>query len=764
MSSLFKTVLQMSITASYVIAVVIVLRILMRRSPKKYSYYLWSVVFFRLCCPFSFSSVLSIFNFSAKRGDNVIIDLSGVPVSQSAVTGGASAPLDIGAPIITGTVIETAEETLLNPEVTIPVQTVLQQPVMTPIAEETGKIDLLAIAGIIWIIGIIVLITYALISSVRLRKSVELSAPLYNNIRQADIQSPFLLGLFNPTIYVPFNVDWSVLSMTIAHERYHQIRKDHWVRALSYCLLCVHWMNPLCWLAYNLMVKDMEMSCDEHVLAGGKDLRAAYSNALLSLSTKKMRYIVAPVTFGGVNVKDRIVNAMHFKRSGRITSLIAALICVLTLVSCAFNGKIPEALDPDTPSQEDSADDTFGLIRRIGIGEDLSFVSSTSCMTSHGLYEIRSWSEGYSNILYTDYDTRKTVFLCNIPGCSHNTPDCTSYIDGVGYYMFTDYSAKHLYLMFTGRDATVESEAIPASLTEMNMDGSERRTVCILPAGEEFLGDLVYVAGDDYVYLLEAHYKIEKEKVQVGDNEIEIEHRTEMKIYLVRVWFKDGKRETIRELKNNNSVYETLSGTIDDRYLVIKRVDYQSDGSTFTEEVLDQNGETIDTDGPYRVGNDCYYIGGNCISITRDGDTAAVSVEKIGSVETNTINGIPYPSNAGPAMIIGGYKEQYYMNYVWTEGNSDHERSLILDFKDGTWREFTMRMSSNSHYDVLPVAESGDDYLVVIDRRDTSITLIGTDGVARSNSFPGRNTYALISKDDYWNSVPNYRIIEDKLG
>ena len=780
MSYLFKTVLQMSITASYVIAVVIVLRMLMRRYPKKYSYYLWSAVFFRLCCPFSFSSVLSIFNFSARKGDNVIIDLSGVPVTQSRVAEGA-APLDIGAPIVSEAVqeavTETVQEAFFNPEVIAPAQNTTQQTVLTPIVEEAGKIDIFQILSIIWVIGVAVLAVYALISYIRVRKSVELAVPLYFNVMQADIQSPFLLGLINPVIYVPFNVDWSVLSMSIAHERYHQYRKDHWIRVLSYCLLCLHWMNPLCWLAYNLMVKDMEMSCDEHVLSGDKDIRAAYSTALLSLSTKRMSHIIAPVTFGGADVKERVRNIMHFKRRGKLTSVIAALLCVLTLVSCAFNGKVPEVLNPDTSSGDISGDvagdQDFGPIKRIGLDKSFYCLPSN---TSNGLYQISTWNnQEYRNIIYTDYATQQTVFLCNIPGCAHNSPNCTSYISAdQGGDLFTNYSEDHLYLINYGREADDRSEGVPASIIEMNMDGSDRRTICVLPAGEEFGSSQIFIAGDEYMYIEVLHFHKEKVKVQVGTNEIETERRVGQ-YFIERLWFKDGRRETVRELRNDDGGYETLIGTVDDKYLVINRYEPQESGSMITKEIIDQNGKTVSMEEPYSSEEYDYHDDHFRIKIEREGDSAAATVWIVDSGEKKTVFDIPYPENASRPYLVGGYNNKFFLSYNWVDNieetnngkyfGHDQSRALVLDFSDGTWKDFTLYTKSNESEEVFPVAEAGNDYLVRLDRSDSSvIDLVDSEGVPHSYQYYGRITFALMSKDDYWNSVPNYRIIEDKLG
>ena len=464
MSSIFKTVLQMSITASYVIAVVIALRFLMRKFPKKYSYYLWSVVLFRLCCPFSFGSVLSIFNFSAKRGNDVIIDLSGVPVSQS-LEEGVSGSIDLGSPLIT----EAVKESLTFHDTVQPIGTLPIESAQTPVIEQAKALSIVEVLSMIWVAGIVILIVYALLSYIRIRKELRFSVPLYDNVRQADIRSPFLFGLVKPRIYVPFDIDESALEMSLAHERYHLKRKDHWVRVLTYCLLCIHWINPLCWIAYYLMTKDMEMSCDEHVLSGVKDIRATYSDALLSLAMERGNRITAPITFGGVNVKERIKNAMRFKRTGKITSLFAALLCVLTLASCAFNGKIPSALDPTGSSGNISVTNPINYssdMKRMTEG-----LAPQRVTTKDGIYyltprEIREGDDlkldGY-NLIFVDYKTNRKSYLCKDPDCEHNNETCNAYVKEE-YLLLTDAYKNCLYLL----------DPESGDLWKIGLDGKEK--------------------------------------------------------------------------------------------------------------------------------------------------------------------------------------------------------------------------------------------------------------------------------------------------
>ena len=354
MASVFRVILRMSITASYVIAVVIILRMLMKSFSKKYSYCLWSAVLFRLCCPFSFSSVLSLFNFSLKKGKNVIIDLSAVPVSPNFDAGSIAGPVELGAPDVTRTVRETFSMPFAGPA--------SQAPQALDHASDALKPDIMSVLAVVWAAGIAAAAVYALIRYLRLKKELRFSVSLRDNIRQADIRSPFIVGLFRPVIYVPFCGNEAALKVSIEHEKYHIQRKDHWVRALSFCLLCIHWFNPLCWIAYHLMICDMEMSCDEHVISGRADTKDAYVDALLSFATGKKSLVSGRLYFGGSKLKERIKNVMRLKHSGRVASVIAVLICVLTLAACSFNGiaaaaEGTEASIPDLPMIPVHSDD-----------------------------------------------------------------------------------------------------------------------------------------------------------------------------------------------------------------------------------------------------------------------------------------------------------------------------------------------------------------------------------------------------------------------
>ena len=767
MTSLFRLMLKMSITASYVIVFVLMLRLLLRRFPRKYSYYLWSAVLFRLCCPFSFSSVLSIFNISAKRGENVIIDLSGVPVSPSAATEGTIGSIDLGSPFIT----EVVKETFIAPEQSIMVNPAAPQPaapVITPVVESATHTDFLTILTTIWLLGTVIMAGYALVSYIRVKKEVALAEPIDDIVAMADIRSPFLLGLVNPTIYFPFDIEESVFKMSLAHERYHLQRKDNWIRVLSYCMLCIYWMNPLCWLAFFLMIRDMEMSCDEYVLSQGEDIRALYSDALISLSTKKAGQIITTITFGSNDVKKRVLNIMHYKTASKLISLVGKLLCVIALIFCISNGNVNAALG----SAEYSHEDVIGSVAET-IEEDLEFdpirvigkpiggIIGSPAKTMHGYYEINRWNNTeFGNIIYTDYASQETRFLCNEPGCFHNTPNCTSYIPyPSGTQLFTDYAENHLYLMYKGTEGDEEVAATPGVIIEMNMDGTEKRTVCELPPGEHFDTNNIVISGNNYMYALIKHTGMTKKAFWDYDTGTEVVKEVLGEVTdIERIWFKDGKREKIKQLINNGEVFESLLGTDSDKYITVQCLGYSHGDNNYIE-IIDQNGEIVGT--RERIQDGYVDLGSLYIKIEVEGGIATVAA-LTDSGGKRTITGIPYTST-NPAWVFSCSEDRVYMQYIWIENGIDQERAFILDFADCTWKEFTLRRRSNNHYFITPLAETNEDYLVLINRFDTVIVLKDANGEPRTYDYYGCDTYALMTKEDFWNSISNYRTIEEKF-
>lgn len=313
----FDILLNMSITGSVVILVVILMRFLLARAPKKYSYILWSIVGFRLICPFSFKSIISIFNFNPIQNPSDVVTNSGrmnyldAPVylntSSSGVStiGGADAPVNI---------------------------------TVAPTLTKNFTFDDFII--FIWLVGMCVLLALGVAGYIKTRKQVRFATKMQDDIFQSEnTDSPFILGIIKPKIYIPYNTDEEYLKYVIAHEKHHLKRGDNIIKLVAYLLLCVYWFNPLCWVAFYLVNKDMEMSCDEYVLAHYENIKKKYSTALLSFSTDKKITSPSMLCFGEGSIKGRIKNVLKFKKPTVTVSVIAIILCIAVGIVCVANPK-----------------------------------------------------------------------------------------------------------------------------------------------------------------------------------------------------------------------------------------------------------------------------------------------------------------------------------------------------------------------------------------------------------------------------------------
>ena len=343
MHRLFPIVCNMSLTASVVILAVLAVRLLLRRAPKVFSYALWAVVLFRLLCPVSVTSAVSL------------LGALGAPAQErSAVTSVVEyVPADIVrnmAPAVTPLPQEPfpAEpgENIISaaPSVT--------QPDAAPASPLSGPVAVLTLT---WLMGIALLLLYSVISLLRLRRRLVGAVRLEDNIYLADyIPSPFVMGLFRPKIYLPSTLTETERGYILRHEQYHLRRRDHVVKLLSFLALCVHWFNPLVWAAFILAGKDMEMSCDEAVVRElGEDIRADYSASLLSLATGRRIVAGMPLAFGEGDTGGRIRNLLNWKRPQPWIIAVCAVVCVGLIALCAANPK-----GSGTPTEDSPADRT----------------------------------------------------------------------------------------------------------------------------------------------------------------------------------------------------------------------------------------------------------------------------------------------------------------------------------------------------------------------------------------------------------------------
>lgn len=317
---LLPIILNMTLTASIVIVLVLLARLVLRRAPRICSYALWLVVLFRLLCPVSLTADISL------------MGLLDTPVTE--VTAHTSA-----AAYVPRDVVHNPE-----PSVTLPVPGMGEAITETlPQGEEQTVADPLeapvAIATIVWLTGTAAMVLYGAVSLLRLRRRLVGAVMLEKGVYLADhIDTPFVLGLFRPKIYVPSALPEGERGYILLHERHHIRRLDHVVKLLAFLALCVHWFNPLVWLMFVLLGRDMEMSCDEAVMKKlGEAVRADYSASLLRLATGRKVIAGAPLAFGEGDTRDRVKNVLRWKEPKLWLVILSVAVVVVLVVVCGTN-------------------------------------------------------------------------------------------------------------------------------------------------------------------------------------------------------------------------------------------------------------------------------------------------------------------------------------------------------------------------------------------------------------------------------------------
>ncbi len=315
MANFFLEIVNMSITASYLIVAVIVLRLVLTKAPKWIRGILWGLVGMRLLVPFSFESM-----FSLLPGKS--------PILTENVQGGATGT-DVGI----SPVMEFSTSAGAAPQSTDVVGT------LAPVTEsvQTNKGFLADILAIVWMVGMIAMFVYCIVSYIRLKRRMA-DAVIYRGGKYAIYQSekvasPFVLGFFSPKIFLPFQIDATDMECVIAHEKAHITRKDHWIKPIAFMILSFYWFNPLVWAAYILLCRDIELACDEKVIKEmGEGHKKAYSEALLKCSVPGRMISACPLAFGEVGVKKRIVNVLNYKKPAFWIILVSLILCAVVAV------------------------------------------------------------------------------------------------------------------------------------------------------------------------------------------------------------------------------------------------------------------------------------------------------------------------------------------------------------------------------------------------------------------------------------------------
>ena len=310
MAAVFLKLLNLSISASWLVLAVLVLRLISKRSPKWMNVLLWGIVALRLVLPFSVESALSLIP-SAETVSPAVVQFDPAPTITSGVS-----------------VIDNA----VNPSLS-------EHFAATPETSVNPLYVWTEIAGWVWLIGLGAMLLYALVSYLRLRRRVSVSLCVRENIYLCDaISSPFILGVVKPRIYLPSGLDEVQRQNVLSHERAHLTRRDHWWKPLGFALLAVYWFNPVLWLAYALLCRDIELACDERVIRTMDESAVkTYSTVLLACSMPRKAVITCPLAFGEVGVKERVKNALRYKKPAFWVVAASVAVCVVVAVCFLTN-------------------------------------------------------------------------------------------------------------------------------------------------------------------------------------------------------------------------------------------------------------------------------------------------------------------------------------------------------------------------------------------------------------------------------------------
>lgn len=397
----------MSISASWIVLAVLLLRLLLKKAPKWINGILWGIVGLRLIMPFSFESIFSL-----------------IPSSET-ISKAPDSPrphFESGVTIIDNQVNDYLGEHYYE---------VVTRP--------TGHFaDITTILAIVWIVGIVLLLAYTIISYSRVKNKIGTAVLLRDNIYQSEnVISPFVLGIIKPKIYLPFNMNEQDMEHVIAHEQAHINRKDHWWKPLGFLILTLHWFNPLMWLGYVLLCRDIELACDEKVIKElNTEQKADYSQALLNCSVNRRMIAACPLAFGEVGVKDRVKSILNYKKPAfgiivvAIIASIAVAVCFLTNPTSNklkdIENRTLNSITEETVAVWVSDGENYHSIGAISknLLEDLSDIKISRKEVSLNRSEDRDAS--HTLVLQTKQDTDLTIY---------------SYLKGLYIYFNSDFSS-----------------------------------------------------------------------------------------------------------------------------------------------------------------------------------------------------------------------------------------------------------------------------------------------------------------------------------
>ena len=364
MSSFFLEIVNMSISASWIVLAVLLLRLLLKKAPKWITVLLWGIVAVRLICPISIESAMSLMPSSETINTDIMVEGNSMVENDSVVE---HKPLiDTGVPIINDAVNPIIKENF-SPE---------------PEMEPQGDISVTPIQGIIsilswvWVAGMVVMLAYTAISYLRVKNKISTAVRLRENIFQSEnVVSPFVLGVVKPKIYLPFDMKAQDMEHVIAHENAHIRRKDHLWKPFGFLLLTLHWFNPFIWIAYVLLCRDIELACDEKVVKEfDNQQKADYAQALLTCSVNRRTIAACPIAFGEVGVKDRVKSILNYKKPAFwiiIVAIIASVIAAVCFLTDPVSEKDTSVLGDSDNTEQTNPDNPLEKRYEMKINDDI---------------------------------------------------------------------------------------------------------------------------------------------------------------------------------------------------------------------------------------------------------------------------------------------------------------------------------------------------------------------------------------------------------
>ena len=322
MEALFLKILNMSITAGWIVLAVIAVRLLLKKAPKWIAVLMWGLAGIRLVCPLSLESIFSLIPSAETIPGNILY--TDTPEIHSGVA---------------------AVNSVVNP--------ILSESLAPAVGASVNPMQVIVgIASVVWLVGIGAMLLYTALSYLAIHKKVKEAVPFRGNIWLCDhVDTPFILGVLRPRIYLPSAMGEGDMEYVIAHEKAHLKRRDHWWKPLGFLLLTVYWFQPILWIAYILLCRDIELACDEKVIRDmGTEHKKPYSDALVHCSVRRRMVAACPLAFGEVGVKERVKSVLHYKKPAFWILAAAVIACIVVAVCFLTNPKSSNrAPDPTNP-------------------------------------------------------------------------------------------------------------------------------------------------------------------------------------------------------------------------------------------------------------------------------------------------------------------------------------------------------------------------------------------------------------------------------